>query len=162
MWPKRGAFLPGPRGPQHPELSPLYISVSFLLDVAKEDAAAQPGELLLRPTHPPRVQSGRRVAEPAGDRRASGFQGRGSWAGGRKSEAEEEGEGSVPHTSEAPGTSLCSPENQLWGVGGVDQSYPPALALGLGPQSWAQEPEKAGVLKAAGFAEVSQALGGGS
>lgn len=48
------------------------------------------------------------------------------------------------------------------GVGGVDQSYPPALALGLGPQSWAQEPEKAGVLKAAGFAEVSKALGGGS
>lgn len=69
MWPKGGAFLPGPRGPQHPELSPFYISVSHLLTVAKEDAAAQPGELLL-----PRTLPGSRAA--AGWRNPPGTAGR--------------------------------------------------------------------------------------
>lgn len=92
------------------------------------------------------------MAEPAGDRRESGFQVRGSWAGGRKSEAEEEGRGSVPHAPTKPSGRLCA--LQKTSFGGY-QSYPPALALGLGPQGWAQEPEKA-----AGVAEVKQAFGG--
>lgn len=105
VWPKRAALLRG-----------AAASPNFLLDrslslaslhVCEEDAAAQPGSCFsLASTS---VQSGRGVAEPAEDRRASGFQVPGSRVGGRKSEAEEEGRGRVTHSNEAPRPSPFSP-----------------------------------------------------
>lgn len=53
------------------------------------------------------------MAEPAAGHRASGWQVRGSWAGGRKSEADEEGRGRVTNTSEAPSASSFFPGREI-------------------------------------------------
>lgn len=110
-------FPPQPRPAASPNFL-LDLSLSlFSFDVPKEDAAAQPRWLLVPPTHPvSRAAAGWR--NPLRTTGLSGWQVRGSWAGGRKSEADEEGRGRVTYTSGAPSASPCSPGREI-SFGGI-------------------------------------------
>ena len=75
-WPKRVAFSPAaPRS--IPELSPGCTSAPSSPLVFQRGRSG-PAQRASSPSHPPSVKGSRRVAEPAADRRASGFQVRGS------------------------------------------------------------------------------------
>lgn len=143
VWPKRGARRPGrearaaapePRPPVRPCVPPPR---------GRSGARGGPSGGAAPASRPPiGVPSGRRGRTP-GDRTqgewlpGSGLPGRWGesgaqgWAGPRR---------------RTPGKPrgvpvLCRKAARLWGV----SEPPPALALGLGPQGWAQGPEKAGV-----------------